>query len=439
MDAKWYVEKDGDWSKRPAGAAPTVDSMHTSLVGTDCLSLSWTERTLELRQRLESFLRSEVFPVERELSEAMDSLESHEPFPPLMAELRMRARSAGLWNLFLPGEEGPGLTNVEYAHVCELLGRTEWAPTVVNCNFPDTGNAEILLNHGSPAQQRRWLRPLLNGDIRSCFAMTEPEVASSDPASIRTTARRDGEGWVINGHKWFVSGAIGASVCVTMVRTDDGPDRHQRLSVVLVPMDAPGVKIIRRVPVFGRSAGPGHCEVRFEDCRVGAEALLGGVGMGFQIAQDRLGPGRMHHCMRAIGLAERALELACQRAVSRQHGGGTLADEPVIRDFIARSRIDIDAARLLVLRAAHTIDQVGKRAAYRDISVAKVFVPSAVQAVVDRAIQMHGALGVSDDTPLARMWAVARTLRIGDGADEVHIGTIAKQELFGYPIAGLTS
>jgi acyl-CoA dehydrogenase len=296
-----------------------------------------------------------------------------------------------------------------------------------------------LLNHGSPAQQRRWLRPLLDGDIRSCFAMTEPEAAGSDPTSIRTTAHKDDKDWVINGHKWFVSGAIGASMCVTMARTDAGPDRHRRLSGVLVPMDAPGVKIVRRVPVFGRSAGPGHCEVRFDDCRVGADALLGDVGMGFQIAQDRLGPGRIHHCMRAIGLAERALQLACQRAATRPHGDGALADEPVIRDFIARSRIDIDAARLLVLRAAHTIDQFGKRAAYHDISVAKVFVPSAVQAVVDRAIQVHGALGVSDDIPLARMWAVARTLRIGDGADEVHIRTIAKRELIGYPIAGLAS
>jgi acyl-CoA dehydrogenase len=279
----------------------------------------------------------------------------------------------------------------------------------------------------------------LDGDIRSCFAMTEPEVASSDPTDIRTAARRDGDGWVINGHKWFVSGAIGASVCMTIVRTDDGPDRSRRLSIVLVPMNVAGVKIIRRIPVFGRSAGAGHCEVRFNNCRVGADALLGSVGMGFQIAQDRLGPGRIHHCMRAVGMAERALELACQRAANRPHGDGVLADEPVIRDLIARSRIDIDAARMLVLRAADTIDRVGKRAAYRDISVAKVFVPSAVQTVVDRAIQVHGALGVSDDTPLARMWAVARSLRIGDGADEVHIRTIAKRELFGYPIPGLAS
>jgi acyl-CoA dehydrogenase len=420
-----------------AGQRPSVGSMHTSIEHNSCLNLSVSVHALDLLERLKNFLQTAVFSVERELAAAMDALEGNEPFPPLMADLRAHARSVGLWNLFLPSEAG--LTNVEYAHVCELLGRTEWAPTVVNCNFPDTGNAEMLLDHGSFVQQRRWLRPLLDGDIRSCFAMTEPEVASSDPTDLRTTARRHGDGWVVNGRKWFVSGAIGASVCLTMVRTDDSPDRHRRLSVVLVPMSADGVKVIRRIPVFGHSAGPGHCEIQFDNCRVGADALLGDVGMGFRIAQDRLGPGRIHHCMRAIGLAERALELTCQRAVSRRHGDGALADEPVIRDFIARSRIDIDAARMLVLRAANTIDQVGKRAAYRDISVAKVFVPSAVQAVVDRAIQVHGALGVSDDTPLARMWAVARALRIGDGADEVHIRTIAKRELSGYPVAGVAS
>jgi acyl-CoA dehydrogenase len=396
------------------------------------LDLSLTGKAAGLRERLRAFLEDEVFPVEDELSAAMDGVQGPEPFPPLMSELRARARRLGLWNLFDSGERGAGLTNVEYAHVCELLGRSEWASSVVNCNFPDTGNIEILAEHGSPVQRVRWLEPLLDGIIRSCFAMTEPEVASSDPTEIQTTARLDGNEWVVHGHKWFISGAVGAAVCVTVVRTGEDCHRHRRLSVFLVPMDAPGVHIVRRVSSFGHAAGPGHCEIRFEQCRVGHDALLGDVGMGFQIAQDRLGPGRIHHCMRAIGAAERALEMTCERALTRPHRHGVLADEPVVRDFIARSRIDIDAARLLVLRAAHTIDRFGKRAAYRDISVAKVHVPRAVQDVIDRAIQVHGALGLSDDTRLPRMWVVARSLRIGDGADEVHLRTIAKQELRKY-------
>ncbi len=386
-------------------ARSTTEKQPKSLGVTD-LDLSLSGKAVALRERLATFLHDEVFPVEDELSAAMDTVEGPEPFPPLMSELRARARQLGLWNLFVSGERGAGLTNVEYAYMCELLGRSEWAPSVVNCNFPDTGNIEILAQYGRPVQRLQWLEPLLDGSIRSCFAMTEPGVASSDPTDIQTAARWDGDRWVVNGHKWFVSGAVGAAVCVIIVRTSVDLERHRRLSMFLVPMDTPGVQIVRRVSCFGHAAGPGHCEMRFDQCRVGADAVLGGVGMGFQIAQDRLGLGRIHHCMRAIGSAERALEMTCKRALARPHRQGVLADEPVVRDFIARSRIDIDAARLLVLRAAHTIDRFGKRAAYRDISVAKVHVSRAVQDVIDRAIQIHGALGLSDDSRLPRMWTV---------------------------------
>jgi acyl-CoA dehydrogenase len=345
-----------------------------------------------------------------------------------MQELRARAREQGLWNLFLAQHaHGGELSHVDYGHLCELMGHDEWAPAVFNCNFPDTGNMEILLERADEAQRARWLDPLLDGSTRSCFALTEPEVASSDPTGIRTVARRDREGWVIDGHKWFASGAIGASLCVAMVRTEEGGERHRRLSVLLVPMDADGLEIVRSVPVFGHQTGPGHCELRFDGCRVGDDALLGEVGEGFAIAQDRLGPGRIHHCMRQIGAAERALRLAAERALARSHRDGVLADTQ--RAHLAESRIALDAGRLLVLRAARTIDLHGKRAAYRDISIAKVQVARMVQEVVDRAIQVHGALGMSDDSPLGRMWVVGRALRIGDGADEVHLLTIAKHEL----------
>jgi acyl-CoA dehydrogenase len=360
----------------------------------------------------------------------MDGVDGPEPFPPLMAELRERARAEGLWNLFLSDpEHGAGLSNLDYGHLCELMGHHEWAPMVFNCSFPDTGNMEILLQHGDDAQRERWLAPLLDGDTRSCFALTEPEVVSSDPTGILTTARRDGDGWVIDGHKWFISGAVGAQLCIAMVATDREAERHRRLSVLLVPMDAPGLEVVRRVPLFGHDAGPGHCELRFDGCRVGADALLGEEGGGFQIAQDRLGPGRIHHCMRQIGAAERALALTVQRAAERAHGDGVLADTQLVREHLAEARVQIDAARLLVLRAARAIDLHGKRAAYGDISIAKLFTARMIQDVVDRAIQVHGAAGMSDDLPLARMWVVARALRIGDGADEVHQLTIAKHEL----------
>jgi len=394
------------------------------------LDLSLSPAGARVAERLGTFLAKEVLPRSRELAVAMDSVTGPEPFPPLMRQLRASAREQGLWNLFLAQRaHGGELSNVDYGHLCELMGHDEWAPAVFNCQFPDTGNMEILLERGDEAQRARWLAPLLDGESRSCFALTEPEVASSDPTGIRTVARRDDDGWVIDGHKWFASGAVGASLCIAMVRTDDGPERHRRLSALLVPMDADGLEIVRSVPVFGHTAGPGHGELRFSECRVGHDALLGEVGEGFAIAQDRLGPGRIHHCMRQIGAAERALRLAAGRALTRTHRDGVLADTQLVRAHLAESRIALDAGRLLVLRAARTIDVHGKRAAYRDISIAKVHVARMIQDVVDRAIQVHGALGLADDSPLGRMWVVARALRIGDGADEVHLLTIAKHEL----------
>jgi acyl-CoA dehydrogenase len=394
------------------------------------LDLSLSAAGVDLAERLRAFLAVEVLPQSPALAAAMDGLTGPEPFPPLMSDLRERARRAGLWNLFLAQRaHGGGLSHVDYGHLCELMGQDEWAPMVFNCHFPDTGNMEVLLERGDPAQRARWLDPLLDGVSRSCFAMTEPEVASSDPTGLQTVARRDGDGWEIEGRKWFVTGAVAASLCLVMARTDEQGERHRRLSVLLVPMDAPGVEIVRRVPVFGHAGGPGHCELRFNGCRVGPDALLGEVGDGFQIAQDRLGPGRIHHCMRQIGAGERALKLAASRALERPHGEGVLADTQLVRLHLAEARIALDAGRLLVLRAARTIDLHGKRAAYRDISIAKVHVARMIQDVVDRAIQVHGALGMSDDSPLARMWIVGRALRIGDGADEVHLLTVAKHEL----------
>lgn len=394
------------------------------------LDLSLSGAGARVAESLRSFLDEQVLPRADELRAQMDSVSGPEPFPALMLELRARAREHGLWNLFLAQRaHGGELSHVDYGHLCELMGQDEWAPAVFNCNFPDTGNMEILLERADEAQRARWLQPLLDGETRSCFALTEPEVASSDPTGIRTVARRDEDGWVIDGHKWFATGAVGASLCVAMVRTDEGGERHRRLSVLLVPMDADGVEIVRNVPVFGHSTGPGHCELRFDGCRVGHDALLGEVGEGFAIAQDRLGPGRIHHCMRQIGAAERALRLAAERALTRPHRDGVLADTQLVRAHLAESRIALDAGRLLVLRAARTIDLHGKRAAYRDISIAKVQVARMIQDVVDRAIQVHGALGLADDSPLGRMWVVARALRIGDGADEVHLLTVAKHEL----------
>jgi acyl-CoA dehydrogenase len=344
--------------------------------------------------------------------------------------MRERAKAEGLWNLFLADDEhGAGLTNWEYGMLCEVMGRSVAAGMVFNCAAPDTGNMEILVDHGTPEQQQRWLQPLLEGETRSCFSMTEPDTSGSDPTNIHTRAELDGDEWVINGHKWFTSGAVGAELAIAMVVTEPDAAPHKRASMILVPTDAPGFNLLRPVSVMGHSGGPGHCEITYEDCRVPKENVLGERGGGFVIAQDRLGPGRIHHCMRAIGASERAIELMCKRAVGREAFGGALAEKQFVQDFVAKSRIEVDQARLLTLYAAWQMDTVGKREARQAISMIKVVAANVVMDVLDRAIQVHGALGVSDDTPLAVLWRNLRMLRLADGPDEVHKMVIALREI----------
>jgi acyl-CoA dehydrogenase len=349
----------------------------------------------------------------------------------MLIELREQAKAEGLWNLFMPDERyGPGLTNWEYGLLCEQMGRSPMiAPMAFNCSAPDTGNMEILAEHGSDEQKERWLQPLLDGEIRSCFSMTEPEVSGSDPTGLRTRAVRDGDEWVIDGHKWFTSGAIGASLAIVMCVTDPDAAPYARASMICVPIDNPGLEIIRPVPVMGHDKGPGHCEVRYTDCRVPASALLGEHGAGFVIAQDRLGPGRIHHCMRAIGTAERAIEMMCDRANSREVFGEKLGEKQFVQEFIASSRMEVEQARLLTLYAAWKMDTEGKRRARQEISMIKVVAANVVMDVLDRAMQVHGALGLSDDTPLAAMWRFSRMLKVADGPDEVHKMVIARREL----------
>jgi acyl-CoA dehydrogenase len=384
-----------------------------------------------LLERIEAFMDEHCYPVEAEVIKAIDDeVKPGVPYPEILVEIRVKAKEQGLWNLFLPGDEfGAGLTNWEYGMLCEEMGRSLVAPMVFNCSAPDTGNAEILIDHGTPEQKDRWLGPLLDGEIRSCFSMTEPEVAGSDPTGLRGRAELDGDEWVIDAHKWFTSGAVGASLAIAMVVTDPDAAPHKRASMILVPVDAPGFNLVRPVSVMGHDGGPGHCEIRYEGCRVPATSLLGERGAGFKIAQDRLGPGRIHHCMRAIGAAERALELMCKRANTREAFGGKLAEKQFVQDFVATSRIEIDGARLMVLNAAWRMDEYGKREARQAISMTKVVAANVCMDVLDRAIQVHGALGVSDDTPLAVMWRQLRMLRLADGPDEVHKMVIATREL----------
>ena len=389
-------------------------------------------RAVELRDRIRSFCEAHVDPVEIEAMRALDEeVAPGVPYPRILVEIRERARAEGLWNLFMPDERyGAGLTNVEYAALCEEMGRSPAiAPMAFNCSAPDTGNMEILAEHGTDEQRERWLRPLLDGEIRSCFSMTEPEVSGSDPTTLRSRAELDGGEWVINGHKWFTSGAVGAAVAIAMVVTDPDAHPYARASMILVPTDAPGFDLVRPVPVMGHSGGPGHCEIRYEACRVPVSNLLGERGAGFVIAQDRLGPGRIHHCMRAIGTAERAIELMCRRANERETFGGRLSDKQFVQDHVARSRMAVDQARLLTLNAAWKMDTQGKRAARQEISMIKVVAANVVMDVLDRAIQVHGALGLSDDTPLSWMWRFSRMLRVADGPDEVHKMVIARREL----------
>jgi len=388
-----------------------------------------SEEARIIEEQVVRFINEKIIPRERQYAtEAHDTPNGEDP--PLMKALRAEAKSLGLWNLFLPDEKyGAGLSNHDYALLCEHMGRSPIAPRVFNCQAPDTGNIEILVEFGSEAQKARYLQPLLDGDIRSCFSMTEPDVSGADPTLIRTLAERDGDDWVINGHKWFTSGAIGAEFAIAMVVTNPKGAPHERASMILVPTDAPGFNIVRPVSVMGHSGGGGHCEIQYNNCRVPAENLLGPLNGGFMIAQARLGPGRIHHCMRAIGMAERAFEIMCRHANERESAGSKLADKQFVQDWIATSRMEIDQARLLTQYAAWKMDSVGKQNARQELSMVKVVVPNMMMNVLDRAIQCLGALGVSDDTPIAGMWRNGRALRIADGPDEVHKSVIARREL----------
>ena len=388
---------------------------------------------MTLPQRLTAFMDEYVYPNEVTFHQQIAEGDRWQPTA-IVETLKAKARSAGLWNLFLPeSEHGAGLTNVEYAPLCEIMGRASpMAPEVFNCSAPDTGNMEVLVRYGSPEQRQRWLEPLLAGEIRSCFAMTEPDVASSDATNIRASIVRDGDDYVINGHKWWISGAGDprCEIAIVMGKSDPLAPTHQQQSMILVPMASPGVEIRRMLRVFGYDDAPhGHAELVFTNVRVPAANILLGEGRGFEIAQGRLGPGRIHHCMRLIGRAERALESLCRRVKSRVAFGKPLSEQGTIRAGIAESRMEIEQARLLTLRTAELMDTVGNKAARREIAMIKVVVPRMAARVIDRAIQAHGAGGVSDDFGLAAAWAYARTIRLADGPDEVHIEAIAKMEL----------
>jgi acyl-CoA dehydrogenase len=392
-----------------------------------------TDRCKALLDQLRRFMDEHVYPNEQEVEHALDhEVDAQTPFPAILAELRTRAKDEGLWNLFLPNSSlGPGLTNSEYGVLCEEMGRSSAvAPYVFNCQPPDSGNMEILAEHATPFQRDRWLEPLLEGDIRSCFSMTEPDTPGSDPTNLACSARREGDDWIINGRKWWTTNALGAAVAIVMAVSDPEAPKHQRATMILVPTDTPGFNLVRPLSNMGHWEGPGHWEISYEDCRVPVEeSTLGARQAGFKIAQDRLGPGRIHHCMRLIGVAERALELMCERAKNRSMYGSTLAEKQFIQDFIATSRAEIEQARLVTAYAAWQLDQVGNRQARMELSITKLVAPTTALRVVDRAIQVWGAAGLCDDTPLQWMYRSNRMLRIGDGADEVHKQVIARLEL----------
>ena len=392
-----------------------------------------SDRVIDLQRRLTAFMEEYVYPNEPTFHRQIADGDRWQPTA-IVEELKPKARAAGLWNLFLPESAyGAGLTNVEYAPLCEIMGRVpSFGPEVFNCSAPDTGNMEVLVRYGSEAQRKQWLDPLLAGRIRSCFAMTEPDVASSDATNIKASIERHGGDYIINGHKWWISGAGDprCRVAIFMGKSDPEAPRHQQQSMILVPMDTPGVTIRRMLTVFGYDDAPhGHAEITFDDVKVPASNMLLGEGRGFEIAQGRLGPGRIHHCMRLIGVAERALEAMCRRVRTRVAFGRTLAEQGTIRADIAQSRMEIEQARLLTMKAAYLMDTAGNKEARGEIAMIKVVVPRMALRVLDRSIQAHGAAGVCDDFPMALMWAHSRTIRLADGPDEVHREAIAKLEL----------
>lgn len=405
--------------------------------GVKQLDFFYSAKVKELQTKLTNFMEEHVYPNEIVYEQQLNDQENRwSAVPEVMEELKEKAKAAGLWNLFLPDSEyGAGLTNLEYAPLCEIMGRSLIGPEVFNCSAPDTGNMEVIVRYGKEEHKEKWLKPLLAGEIRSCFSMTEPAVASSDATNIEASIVRDGDEYIINGRKWWSSGAGDprCKIAIVMGKTDFNANRHEQQSMILVPLDTPGVTIERMLPVFGYDHAPhGHAEITYENVRVPAENILWGEGKGFAIAQGRLGPGRIHHCMRLIGAAERALELLCKRVQEREAFGKTLSSQGVIKEWIADSRIEIEQARLLTLKAAYMMDTVGNKEAKTEIAMIKVVAPNMALRVIDRAIQAFGGAGVSNDFPLAAMWANSRTLRLADGPDEVHRAQIAKLELKKY-------
>ena len=393
-------------------------------------------RTTELTEQLEAFMAEHVHPNEDVFHDQVDALDDPWQFTaaPVLGQLREEAKRQGLWNLFLPGEGGAGLSNLQYAPLAEITGRAgSLAPAALNCAAPDTGNMEVLHDFGTDAQKKQWLEPLLAGEIRSAFAMTEPDVASSDATNIETSIVRDGDEYVVNGRKWWITGAMNpdAKIFIVMGKTDPDAARHRQQSQVLIPRDAPGVEVVRGMHVLGYDDHDhgGHAELRFHDVRIPVANVIGEEGGGFAIAQARLGPGRIHHCMRSIGVAERAIELMCQRAASRTAFHKPLSDQGVIRTWIGEARVAVEQLRLLVLKTAWLMDTAGNRAAHSEIQAIKIATPRVVQEILDRAIQVHGGGGLSQDFPLARMFAGVRTLRFADGPDEVHLNSLAKNEI----------
>ena len=405
------------------------------------MNFSYSEKTIKLQQQLTDFMEEFVYPNEKVFEEQLNAqVDRWAQTPPIMEEMKALAKEKGLWNLFLPDSElGAGLTNLEYAPLCEIMGRSLLGPEVFNCNAPDTGNMEVLVRYGTDAQKKQWLIPLLEGQIRSCFAMTEPDVASSDATNIQSSIIRDGDEYIVNGRKWWISGAGDPRCKIAIFMGKNNPDaaQHEQQSMILVPLDTPGVKVERMLSVFGYDHAPhGHAEITFNDVRVPAKNMLWGEGKGFAIAQGRLGPGRIHHCMRLIGAAERALEEMCIRVQQRSAFGKSIAEQGVVREWIADSRIDIEQARLLTLKAAYMMDTVGNKEARAEIAMIKVTAPNMALRVIDRAIQAFGGAGVGGDHTLAAQWANSRTLRLADGPDEVHRNQIARLELKKYASQG---